>query len=236
MYFINNLINLFVSPGRLFETIRKRTNWKDVLIPLSVLVVLGVLSLGLLKDLLIEVQLSQAVARIENDSRIPVDKKDEFILQMEDRFTNPTPFMEAIAWVNAGLSIPIRVLFMALVLLVIGNAMLGGAVAYGKLVHMTAYVYLVNIVEQAVKVPLMLNRWSVEVYTGLGLPGLGEKGSFLHNFLAGMDFFAFWRIVLMAIGMGILYQRETKSFLWALIVFWLLQVAILAGLNMIAYS
>ncbi|NOZ04544.1 MAG: hypothetical protein GXO92_08105 [FCB group bacterium] len=236
MFFINNLINLFVSPSRLFETIRKRSNWKDILVPFAILVVLGVLSMGLLKDLLIEVQLSRAVSRIENDSRIPVEKKDEFILRIEDRFTNPTPFMKTIAWVNAGLSIPIRVLFMALVLMVIGNAMFGGAVPYGKLVHMSAYVYLVNIVEQAVKVPLMLSRWSVEVYTGLGLLGLGEKGSFLHNFLAGMDFFAFWRIVLLAIGMGILYQRETKSFLWALIVFWMLQLALLAGLNMVAYS
>jgi hypothetical protein len=90
---------------------------------------------------------------------------------------------------------------------------------------------MLSILEMAVKTPLMLSKWSVDVYTGLGLLGIGEQGGFLHSFLTGFDIFALWRIILIAIGMGILYEKETKTFLWALLGYWILQISIIAGIQ-----
>jgi len=71
----------------------------------------------------------------------------------------------------------------------------------------------------------------MDIHTGLGLLGLGEKGSFLYNFMSGMDLFSLWRIIVLAVGMSVLYNRDIKPFAIALIIYWLLQTTILSFLG-----
>ena len=90
---------------------------------------------------------------------------------------------------------------------------------------------MIAILEAIVKIPLMLSKWSLEVYTGLGVLGIGEKGSFINSLLAGIDIFAIWRIVLIAIGMGIIYNKKTKSYIIAMLIAWFVLRLISAGFS-----
>jgi len=155
------------------------------------------------------------------------------VIIVNDRLANPKLWQVILGWSAGILSYPVRVFMMTLFVMIIGNTVLGGNVNYGKLMVMTAYVYVISILEMIVKIPLMLSKWSIEIYTGLGLLGFGESGSFINGFMAGFDLFGLWRIILLAIGMGILYENETKPFLWALLIYWVIQISVFAGLGMI---
>jgi hypothetical protein len=120
---------------------------------------------------------------------------------------------------------------MALIALLLGNTFMGGSAKYNQLVNITAWAYMINILESLVKIPLMLNKWSLEVFTGLGVLGIGEKGSFINSLLAGIDIFAIWRVILIAIGMGIIYSKKSKQYLIVMLVAWFVLRLIGAGFS-----
>ena len=226
MSIISNIINTYIAPSKVFESV-KDFEWKKALVPLLVLVVLGVISYWVIQDLVAEVQYDAGLERIENSSRIPDDQKEEIIAKMESQMDSGP--QKIIAWVASGLGGPISVFFMALIALLVGNTFLGGSAKYGQLLNVTAWAFMVNILESIVKIPLMLSKWSIEVYTGLGVLGIGEKGTFIHSLLAGIDIFAIWRIILIAIGMGIIYNKKTQPYAVGMLIAWFVLKLIGAG-------
>ena len=70
-------VNIFTDPAIVFEELKKTNYWKLSLMPLIILMVLGAVSLLLLKDLYYDVQLEQAIKWIENSSQIPEDQKED---------------------------------------------------------------------------------------------------------------------------------------------------------------
>ncbi|MFC1581280.1 YIP1 family protein [Candidatus Neomarinimicrobiota bacterium] len=232
MSWLKDVGNIFVAPSYTFNAI-KNAGWKRSIAPFLILVILGAFSMGILQDLMQDVQYDKAIKNIEESTRIPDDQKSQFIETINDRMSNPQLWQILLGWLAGLLSYPIRVFITTLFVMIIGNTILGGSVKYGQLMIMTSYVYLISILEMIVKIPLMLSEWSIDIYTGLGLLGIGESGSFVNNFMAGFDLFGLWRIILLAIGMGIFYEKETKPFLWALLIYWVIQITLFAGLGMI---
>ncbi|MBU0528669.1 YIP1 family protein [bacterium] len=228
MSILANVINLYTAPSKVFETV-KDFAWKKAIVPLLILAVLGVVSFWAIQDLVTGVQYDAAIERIENSSRIADDQKEEIIAKMEEKMEGA----QITSWVASMLGGPVTVFFMALIALLVGNTIMGGGAKYGQLVNITAWAYMINILESIVKIPLMLNKWSLEVYTGLGVLGIGEKGSFINSLLASIDIFAIWRIVLIAIGMGIIYNKKARPYLIAMLVTWLVLQLIGAGFSSI---
>ena len=226
MSILSNVINTYTAPDKVFKAV-KDFNFKKALIPLLILAVVGVISFWAIQDLATEVGYDAAVERIESSSRIADDQKEEIIAKMDERMSGPN----YMGWIFSFLGNPIAVFFMALVALIVGNTFMGGSAKYGQLVNITAWAYMVAILEAIVKIPLMLSKWSLEVYTGLGVLGIGEKGSFINSLFAGIDIFAIWRIVLIAIGMGIIYNKKTKPYIVAMIIAWFLLRLIGAGFS-----
>ncbi len=226
MSVISNIINIFIAPSKVFEAV-KDFNLKKALVPLLILAVLGVLSFWAIQDLATEVGYDTTLERIENSSRIPDDQKEEIITQMEERMEGP----QITGWVASALGGPVTVFFMALIALLVGNAIMGGSAKYGQLLNVTAWAYMINILENVVKIPLMLSKWSLEVYTGLGVFGIGEKGSFINSIFNAIDIFAIWRIVLIAIGMGIIYNKKTRPYAIAMLIAWFVLRLIGAGFS-----
>lgn len=223
------LIKLFTAPTEVFHTLIERNNWKNSLFPLGLLIVAGVMNLYFIQDLVIDVQMENAITRIEESTRVPEEQKEEFINDIYDRVENQSAMTQVMSWVMAGISTPLRILFFSLIALLAGNLLLGGRASYPGVFTITSYAYLVIITELIIKTPLMLNKWSIEVYTGFGLLGIGEPGSFLQLFIAGIDLFAVWRIVLISIGMGILYKKGTKQVFFALTGMWVILLLVQSG-------
>lgn len=226
MSILSNIINTYLAPSKVFEAV-KDFDFKKALIPLLILAVLGVISFWAIQDLATEVGYDAAVERIENSSRIADDQKEEFIARMDE----PNAVVQIVGWFSAAFGGPITVFLMALIALLIGNTFMGGSAKYGQLLNITAWASMVNILEAIVKIPLMLKKWTLEVYTGLGVLGIGEEGSFINSLFAGIDIFAIWRIVLIGIGMGIIYNKKTRPYIVAMLIAWFVLRLIGAGFS-----
>lgn len=226
MLILTNIINTYLAPTKVFEAV-KDFNWKKALVPLIILAVVGIISFWAIQDLATEAGYDAAIERIESSSRIAVDQKEEIIAKMDERMSGPN----YMGWIFSFLGNPIVVFFMALVALIVGNTFMGGSAKFGQLLNITAWAYMISILENIVKIPLMLNKWSLEVYTGLGVLGIGEKGSFINSLFAGIDIFVIWRIVLIAIGMGIIYNKKTKPYIVAMLGAWFVLRLIGAGFS-----
>ncbi len=231
MSILSAIINIFVAPSEAFPILKSEDSARTRSIFLAVLVFLGLINLAVLKDLYAEVQFEQTVERIENSSRIPEDQKEQLLLDMEDRFENPSRASLVIMWMTNAISFPVRVLFMSLIVMLIGNFIFGGMEKFSSILNMTALVYMICILELLVKIPLMLHQWTLNIHTGLGILSLGDPGSFLYYFLNGLDFFAAWRIVLLGMGAAYLYNKKANGFIIALSVYWILQNVLVATLG-----
>ena len=215
MSILANVINSYTAPSKVFKAV-KDFDWKKAIVPLLILAVLGVISYWVIQDLADDYGYEKAVSVIENMDRLTDEQKVEQIAKIEERMDGP----QISSWISSGLGGPVTVFFMALIALLVGNTFMGGSAKYGQLLNVTAWVYMINILESLVKIPLMLNKWSLEVYTGLGVLGIGEKGSFINSLLAGIDIFAIWRIILIAIGMGIIYNKKTQPYAIGMLIAW----------------
>ncbi|MFH1852869.1 MAG: YIP1 family protein [Candidatus Neomarinimicrobiota bacterium] len=231
MVFVKRMFNVFFAPAEAFADLAGERDWKNIWIPLIILALVGMISTAILRDLTVDFQLERIEKMIANNERIPEERKEAVLEQQYQRITDPGPVAQIMTWGAALLVTPLRVAFMALIALLVGNFIMGGDARYGQLLALSGYVYLLTILELIVKIPLMLSKWDMEVYTGLGLLGIGEFGDFSFHFLAGLDIFAFWRIILIAIGMGIIYRKGTRPFLIAMTIVWLVLVAVNAGLG-----
>lgn len=226
MSIISKIINIYIRPSEVFQSV-KDFDWKKVLLPMLILAVVGVISYWFIQDLATEYGYDKAVSTIENMNQLSDEQKAEQIQKINEKMSGP----QITAWISSALATPITVFFMTLIALLVGNAMMGGSAKYGQLLNVAAWAYIIGILESIVKIPLMLNKWSLEVYTGLGVLGIGEKGSFINSLFAGMDIFAIWRVILIAIGMGIIYNKKTQPYAISMLIAWFVLKVIGAGLT-----
>ncbi len=217
-----NLFNVFFEPREVFTSLLERKHWQDAILPIFITAIVGLGSMVILKDLLVEVQLVQTEKFILDSSKISEEQREEMLYDSLEKIHNPSTSMKVMGYSSSALSTPVRILLMSLIVLMIGNFFFGGKSSFGNVLVMTSYTYMIAVLESLVKVPLMITQWRINIQTGLGLLGIGEQGDFIYNFLSGMDLFSLWRIILLAVGMSVLYQREIKPFLIALIIYWIL--------------
>ncbi len=215
-------INVFVEPRDVFISLSK-IHWKNALFPMVLTAIIGLGSMIILKDLLVEVQLEQAEKFIMESSRVPEEQKEEMLNESIEKIQDPTTTMKFIGYASSALATPLRILLMSFIVLMIGNFFFGGKSSFGNILLMTSYTYMIAVLEALIKVPLMISQWRMNISMGLGLLNIGEPGDFIYNFLNGMDLFALWRIILLAIGMSVLYRRDVKPFFIALMIYWILQ-------------
>ncbi len=228
---MKNLLNVFMEPRTVFSLLKEQNNWKNALLPLLISAFIGIASMVVLADLLTEYQISETERAIMKSSQIPEDQKEDILKESLSSIKDPSIEMIAIGFLTSAISTPIRILFMAMIVMLIGNFFFGGKASYGSIMTMTAYTYMVTNLEAVIKVPLMISQWRMEIYTGMGLLGFGEKGSFLYNFMAGMDLFAVWRVIVLAVGMSVLYNHNTRPFAIAITIYWILQTTLFSFLG-----
>jgi hypothetical protein len=108
---------------------------------------------------------------------------------------------------------------------------LGGGGKYGQMFTISAFAYLPSVVEYIIKTPIQFITDNIMIFTGLGVLGIGEQGDFINSFLAGVDIFAFWRVFIVAVGVGILYNKSTKTALATMTAVWIFGLIVFAGIG-----
>jgi len=225
------MINVITAPGETMETIVREFNLKKALIPITLLMGLAIMSGFILQDLIADMQWEQVQKSIEGNSQIPEDQKEDILNEQYDRLYSKIGSGAIFTFVSMAISWPIRIAFWSLFALITSNLFLGGGGKFGQVFTISAFAYLPSVIEYIIKTPIQYATDNIMIYTGLGALGFGEQGDFLNSFLAGVDIFAFWRVFIMAVGIGILYNKSTKTSLTTLTSLWIFGLIVFAGIG-----
>ena len=225
------MINIITAPGETMDSILKEFNWKQAMMPVFLLMVLAAVSGFILSDQIADLQWEQIEKSISNNSNIPEEQKEEILSSQYDRVYSKSSVSAIFTYVSMAVSWPVRIIFWTLFAMLVANLTLGGGGTYGMVFTITSFAYMPSVIEYIIKTPIQYLTDNMMIFTGLGVLGIGEQGEFLNSFLAGIDLFAFWRVFLVAVGIGILYNKSTKTALISMTSLWLFGLAVFAGLG-----
>lgn len=221
--FFNKIISVFWEPTKTFEAISNKISALDILIPIILLSVVSWITIPYITPIAIKTQ----KAKIEQSDRIPDEQKQQIIEKMEEK---QKPFL---GYIFAPVGIIIGTALMGLVFLFMGNFMLGGEAKFKSVWSVVLYGSLVDLVATAVRVPLMIQKGTLAVYTSVAI-FMNESSTFLFRFMKHIDVFSLWKIILFSIGLSILYKKKLSNVLIIIIVIWIvycLAAAALAGFS-----
>ena len=85
-------------------------------------------------------------------------------------------------------------------------------VSFSQVLAVTAYASVILALRQLVSIPVSVAREATGGATSLGLwfPAL-DAASFGGRFVGALDIFVIWWVILLAMGVGILYQRQGRT-------------------------
>lgn len=211
---ISKLFSIFWEPSSTFKSLKQKTLWYDIITPLLLISLIGCITAPFILPITVETYRE----RIENSERLSDTQKEQALDRLE-RQTASTG-SKILRNISIPISKGIQYTIIALVMWFAGNVILGGECKFIPVFAMTAYTSLVDIISTAVKVPLMVSKGTADVYTGLAL--FFEKSStFSFRFMTQIDIFSLWKVFLLSIGLGVIYNLKTSKTFWVVMFFWI---------------
>jgi hypothetical protein len=206
---LQKLIAVFSDPAAAFENIKLFPDW---LIPFLLMMAATIIFAVSTSDLQIKMQ----TEIINNNERIPEDAKEKIIEDME----NQTPMSRNLKAAGfTAVFVGLSYLAVSGALFIFGNFVFGGAATYKQLFALYSWASLIGLAELAVKIPLIISKGSMQVFTSLALlMDVSEAHTLLFKFLNIFDIFTIWEIVVVAIGIAVTYRfTKSKAYLAVLI-------------------
>lgn len=198
------ILSIFTDPITAFKGIKQKPNW---IIPLIIIL----LSSYLFSVLTLDIQFKMQKEYILESTMIPEDMKDEQLEQLE----NPSFYMEVISpIISSILSTFFIPLVIAAVFLIFGNFVFGGTSSFFLNFSVVVWSGLIGVVEGFIKLPLILNKGTLEVFTSLALLMNSDASkTFLFQFLNIFDVFTVWKVIIYSTAFMVVYNfSKTKSY------------------------
>jgi hypothetical protein len=199
---LGTLVNIFVSPREAYEAIDRRPRW---VLPLVLVVIAAMVAAIFITPMAMEEGMAKQRDKLIEQRGMSPEEADRALAvgAKIGRITGP---------VMAPVGAVVAIVVVALVLLFLGNIVLGGASNFKKVFAMYTWTSLIGVLATIVKTPLMLSRGTVNVQTSLAaFLDPEQKGTFLYQLLARTDVFSLWELVLVCIGMAVVYRFTTKK-------------------------
>lgn len=221
MNLIARLIGVFTEPKRTFQALAEKP---DFILPLIIVMLAAFLST--LAALPIIQRDSAEIARERMFERgMTQEQVDAFAEQQEK-----------IGAVSSLAGAPFSSLFITFVasglLLFAGNVVMGGNANYKQMLCVFSYASLIGIISFAVRAVLMLSKDSIWVYTSLAALFPPDMKNDLIFRIAGIfDIFVIWKIIVVAIGMGVMYKVETRKPLIIISILYLIFAAVTTAMT-----
>lgn len=189
------VVQLFVSPAKLFDGLRERPAWLGAL---GLLVALGGLAAFLLPtELMEQAMLAQA----------PPDAPPEQLEQMEQIASAAawTKYLVVLFWVFAAAAVPG-------LLITVYNFALGGTASYRQLFAATVHALLIPVIGGLATLPLILQTGDIQTALALHLlvPGI-DTDTFLYRLLLGLNVFGLWCCVVLGVAVSRIYPDRTAG-------------------------
>lgn len=218
---IRRIWGIFMSPKATFESIVQSISTLDLIVPALILLFLSIGSQTLVTPIVIQEQQQRVLQRED----IPDEQKDIILERMEGTVGSPVRYL------IGGATVIIWYALIGGIVMFFGSFVLGGQASYRDTLVVVLYAQLVGIVEAALKIPMTVQLATSNLKTGLViiLPGSME-GSLIYRFFQRLDFFAMWKIFLVALGVAAIYRVEVKRTRMVLFGSWVLVMFLLAWL------
>jgi len=228
---LSSIINTLTAPKETFQKISENYSLKESLVPLSLIMALAVVSSMILSEQIADLQWDQIQQSLNNNPSISEEQKQEILGSQYDRIYSNSGSTALFIYISSAISWPVRILFWSLFSLLICNLMLGVKNQLGKVFTVATFSYLPSVVEYLVKTPIQYSSDNMMIFTGLGALGIGDQGSFMNNFLSGLDIFAIWRVYLTAVGFTFLYNSKINDTIKALGILWISSLIIFSAIG-----
>ena len=202
---VGRAIRVLFAPAQVFTELERKPEW---LVPIIICVLVAILSsIILIPSVILPHQ------------RELLEERGLTEEQMEAA----RPWLEGgrtmiIAVVTSVVGTPIVLLIVAGVFHLVCGLLLGGQANFVRTFSVASFAWMVSLPESIVKVPLALASKSAEVQTSLGLlmardPAAGFGYRFVQSFLAHIDIFSVWKVLLLAIGVSVMFRfTRQKSY------------------------
>ena len=227
----SSLVNTLTAPKETFEIISKSYGFKEAVAPLSIVMFLAIVSSMILSDQIADLQWDQIQQSLNNNPNVSEEQKQEILRSQYDRIYSGSSSTAIFIYVSSAISWPVRVLFWSLFSMLFSNLFLGSKNKLGKVFTVASFSYLPSVIEYLVKTPIQYSTDNMMIFTGLGAFSIGEQGSFINNFLSGVDIFAIWRVYLTAVGFTFLYNSKINDSLRALSILWISSLIIFSAIG-----
>ena len=209
------MVGTFFSPGQTFEAVEDRCTWADWVIPVAVVAAFTVLFVWWTYPIAHLEQIEMSRERLEQQEELSEEQKEEELKRVEAGVELERAAVMVTVMVFVGLFIQAAIFFFG------AQFILQGDRRYKDVLAVTAYSMLVGVPAAMVRLLLTLSKGTMKVQTSLSFFLSPEmEGTFVYRLFSGVDFFTFWQMCLMSIGIGIVYGMPFKRTGTMVFVFW----------------
>lgn len=237
MSFTEKIVNVFASPGELYENVRQtgptNSNW---FVPWIILVVVMIITTQLMMSnpaLLDQLGMTmrKGMDKAVQDGKLTQDLAD----QQYRQFGPGSTLFTIIAIVGPAVATFATLFALGLVYWILGKTAMSASSPFMKVVEVVGLTYLIGSLESVVTTLLMFAMNSIFATPSLALAvqdfSIDNK---LHVALSKVNVFTIWKLVVTGVGLAKLFQRDLAKVLVLVFALWIIwaAVTVLAGINL----
>lgn len=172
--------------------------------------------------LIAPIRISDAKERIRNNPNLSAEQIEKGLASIEQLKEGPEFYKRLGIGLGAFGIAEIIKLFVVAGVFMLAVRIKWGKTGFKKILSVTSHVNLVSIISVGISLPLILIKKSLNVYTSLAALLPPEyQNSLLHRLLNSFDVFAFWKIVLFSIGLGVVTEFPLKKSTLLVVYVWI---------------
>jgi len=221
------MLDIYLAPGRAFARLKERPTW---LVPLIVALVFNVLFVFLSSQYVDRDKQRQVALEQMRERNMPEEQIEKAMEGLDKYYSSP-----AMRYGLPVVSTLVIGLIAALFLAVVYNVSLplfGGTGDFKRTWAIVCNASLVAVPATIVRGLLVLLKRSAEVTTSLLVAAPNIKHGFLAGLLAQLDIFEFWKFMLIAMGIKVVFGLKGSKSYTLVFAVWLVVMLLLALLGM----
>jgi hypothetical protein len=221
------MLDVYLAPGRAFARLKEKPNW---LVPLVIVLVFNMLFVFISSQYVDWGKQRQAALERMRERNVPQEQIDKATEGMDKFYSSPA--MRYGMPVVSGLFVSVIALLFLAVVYNVSLPLFGGAGDFKRTWALVCNASLVAVPATIVRGGLVLLKRSSEVTTSLLVAAPSLKHGFLAGLLAQLDIFDFWKFMLIAIGLKVVFGLKGSKSYTLVFAVWLVVMLILALLGM----
>jgi hypothetical protein len=221
------MLDIYLAPGRAFARLKEKPTW---LMPLVIVLVFNMLFVFVSSHYVDWDKQRQAALERMRERNVPQEQIDKATAGMDKYYSSPA--------MRYGMPV-VSVLFISLIAMLflavvynVGLPLFGGTSDFKRAWAIVCNASLVMVPATIVRGGLILLKHSSEVTTSLLMAAPGLKQPFLKALLSQLDIFDFWRFMLIAIGLKVVFGVKSSKSYTLVFAVWLIVMLVLSLLGM----